>query len=89
MKEDSSRPNTQDTIIAWLKVSPQPCKALFVSDQPFCGYQFAVVKGSLPDAFQFDLVGAGADPTSHPAAAAITLDSIARWIFQDQLNATR
>jgi hypothetical protein len=79
------RPNTEDTIVAWLKVSPEPCKALFVSDQPFCGYQFAVIKANLPNTFLFDLVGQGVDPSSHPAAAAITLDSIARWIYQENL----
>ncbi len=80
------RPNTEDTIVAWLKVAPTPCTALFVSDQPFCGYQFAVIKGSLPKVFLFDLVGPGVDPTSHPAAAAIVLDSIARWIYQESLS---
>ncbi len=79
------RPNTEDTIVAWLKLSSEPCKALFVSDQPFCGYQFAVIKANLPNAFLFDLVGQGVDSTSHPAAAAITLDSIARWIYQEDL----
>lgn len=79
------RPNTQDTLVAWLKVSPEPCKALFVSDQPFCGYQFAIVKGSLPDTIQFDLVGQGVDPNPHPAAAGITLDCIARWLYQESL----
>ena len=79
------RPNTEDTIIAWLQVAPQPCTALFVSDQPFCGYQFAVIKTCLPETTQFDLVGPGVDPNSHPAAAAITLDSIARWIYQESL----
>ena len=77
------RPNTEDTIVAWLEAAPEPCTALFVSDQPFCGYQFAVVKACLPAAFQFDLVGQGVESTSHPAAAAITLDSIARWIYLD------
>ncbi|MGB7977828.1 MAG: hypothetical protein WCF19_01550 [Chlamydiales bacterium] len=79
------RPNTEDTIIAWMKLYPEPCKALFVSDQPFCGYQFAIIKATLPNAFLFDLVGQGVDPTAHPAAAAITLDSIARWIYQENL----
>ncbi len=77
------RPNTEDTIIAWLESAPQPCTALFVSDQPFCGYQFAVINTCLPAAYQFDLVGQGVESTSHPAAAAITLDSIARWIYLD------
>jgi hypothetical protein len=41
MKTEGSslkRPNTEDTIIAWLKMTSQPCIALFVSDQPFCGF---------------------------------------------------
>lgn len=80
----SERPNTADTIIAWVKESPEPCTALFVSDQPFCGYQFAVINTYLPEPFLFDLVGKGVDPSSHPAAAAITLDSIARWIYQER-----
>ncbi len=81
----AKRPNTEDTIVAWLQSTPEPCKALFVSDQPFCGYQFAVIKGILPKIFLFDLVGQGVDSSSHPAAAAITLDSIARWIYQEHL----
>lgn len=80
------RPNTEDTILAWLKTNPQPCSALFISDQPFCGYQFAVIKKCLPLSFQFDVAGQGADPTSLPATAAITLDSIARWIYQESLS---
>ncbi len=77
------RPDTKDTIYAWLAFEPEPCSALFVSDQPFCGYQFAVVKTVLPAAFEFDLVGQGVDSLTHPAAAAITLDSIARWIYEE------
>ena len=80
------RPNTQDTLIAWLNTKPTPCKALFISDQPFCGYQFAVIRSSLPDEFLFDVAGKGVDSLNHPAAAAITLDSIARWIYQDSLD---
>jgi hypothetical protein len=79
------RPSTVDTLLAWVCHSPEPSSALFISDQPFCGYQFAVIKATLPSAFLFDLAGPGVDPTSHPAAAAITLDSIARWIYQESL----
>ena len=64
--ETFKRPNTEDTIIAWLKVAPEPCTALFVSDQPFCGYQFAVIKANLPGMFSFDLVGQGVEAISHP-----------------------
>jgi hypothetical protein len=77
------RPNTEDTIVDWLKIAPQPCSALFVSDQPFCGYQFAIIKRILPKEFRFDLVGPGVESVEHPAAAAIILDSIARWIYTD------
>ncbi len=79
------RPNTEDTIIAWLKTNPEPGTALFVSDQPFCGYQFAIIKTCLPVSFAFDVVGKGVDSISHPAAAAITLDTIARWIYQENI----
>jgi len=90
MKQEGSslkRPNTEDTIVAWLQTSPNPCRALFISDQPFCGYQFAVIKTTLPEEYAFDLVGQGVDPMSHPSAAAITLDSIARWIYQEHVTA--
>lgn len=83
------RPTTEDTIQAWIRLEPTPCSALFVSDQPFCGYQFAVVKSCLPASFSFDVVGEGVDPNSHPASAAITLDSIARWLYQEHLNAQK
>lgn len=83
------RPNTEDTIIAWLNKSSEPCTALFVSDQPFCGYQFEVIKSRLPKEILFDVVGRGAEPASHPAAAAITLDSLARWLYQERQNASQ
>lgn len=76
------RPTTEDTLITWLKINPTPCKVLFISNQPFCGYQFAVIKASLPDPFMFDLVGPGVSETSSPVAAVI-LDSIARWLYQE------
>ncbi|MEG0036770.1 MAG: hypothetical protein RSB82_00625 [Victivallaceae bacterium] len=81
------RPNTEDTIIAWLERDPKPCKAIFVSNQPFCGYQFAVIDKNLPKEFLFDVVGHGTKTTSDPALAAVVLDSIARWIYLNGLNA--
>lgn len=86
IKCDGKRPNTEDTIIAWLKTTDSFNSALFVSNQPFCGYQFAVLKTCLPAALQFDVVGPGFDTNSHPAAAALLLDSIARWLYQDNSN---
>ena len=84
--EGKVRPSTEDTVRAWFSAHPRPCKALFISDQPFCGYQFAVIKTTLPEEFLFDLVGPETELYSHPSGAAITLDSVARWLYQESLN---
>lgn len=82
MKDGGKRPDTRDTILAWLEKFSIPCKCVFVSDQPFCGYQFGAIKACMPEEFLFDVVGNGETPQNH-GAAAITLDSIARWIYVD------
>ena len=81
------RPNTLDTIEAWLSSSPDECKLLFISDQPFCLYQFSVIKSCLPDFFLFDLAGPGLEefPQNREFAAAVILDTIARWIYTESL----
>lgn len=80
------RPNTGDTIEAWVSTVKANTSALFISDQPFCGYQFAVVNTSMPASVDFDLAGEAFDPEAHPAAASITLDTVARWIYQESLK---
>jgi hypothetical protein len=77
----TSRPNRQDTLTAWLKTEPEPCRILLVSSQPHCGAEFAAINATLPQPFLFDLVGPGTNPENHPTEAAVTLDSIARWIY--------
>jgi len=79
------RPNTKDTIDAWVGSGVKPCKALVVSSQPFCGYQYGIVDRYLPEEFLFEVVGPGVDSRAHPAAAAITLDSMARWLYVESL----
>ncbi len=86
MKENGRRPNTADTIEAWLEEFPEPCTGLFISDQPFCGYQFAIIRSLVPDAYLFDVAGERVRSTDHPAAGAIVLDSIARWLYQESIN---
>lgn len=76
------RPNTKDTIDAWLEVAPPSFTALVVSSQPFSGYQYAVVNTFLPEAIDFDLVGAPVDVCTLPTPAAVTLDTLARWLWQ-------
>lgn len=83
------RPTTDDTIQDWLKTSPNPCACLFISDQPFCGYQFAMVKALLPLGFQPDIAGDGADPAKNPKAGANTLETIAQWIYAESLSCSR
>jgi hypothetical protein len=85
MKSEGRRPNTQDTIVAWAN-TVDPCRALFISEQPFCGYQFAVIDGSLPSSFAFDVVGPGQTLDAHPALSGMTLDSLARWLYQETKN---
>jgi hypothetical protein len=77
------RPNTQDTVIAWLQTNPKPGTALFVSNQPYCCYQNAIVKSSVPEEFSFDVVGPQMNPDLHSASAAIILDTLARWIYTE------
>ncbi len=77
------RPNTQDTIIKWLESNPSSINALFVSSQPYCHYQFEIIKASLRNAPQvsFEVVGPHCDAESNERIAAITLDSMARCIY--------
>ena len=81
--DGAKRPTTADTVILWAKENPGPCSILVVSDQPFCGYQYAVLETYLPEQIDFELVGKECDQLSHPLAAPVTLDSLARWIYQE------
>lgn len=78
------RPTTGDTLTTWLNTNPGACTALFVSDQPYCGYQFEVVKTHLPDSIFFDVVGEGVNFNQSPSAAK-TLDTLARWLYQENI----
>lgn len=80
------QPNTKDTIEAWMEDSFCDGAELYISSQPFCGYQFAVVEATLGKRNPFDMAGPGVDPSIHPAAAEITLDALARWLYQEELN---
>jgi hypothetical protein len=82
----SIRPNTEDTLLAYLLVDPSPCKALFISSQPICYYQYWVVNTTLPSSFDFDLVGPASTFEEYPAAEEVILDSLARAIYQESLS---
>jgi len=77
------RPNTQDTVISWMAQTP-PCSALFISNQPFCGYQGAVLATTLPKCYTCDVVGPGVHPCQ--CSATIILDTLARWLYQEDTH---
>lgn len=86
---EAKRPNTRDTIIAWMDTKPDAKSALFVSSQPFCGYQHAVIEGALANNIDFDVVGQGVNPDfakHHPSTGAIILDTAAKWLYQETWN---
>ncbi len=76
------RATTADTIIDWLKMNMQPGTCLFISSQPYVGYQHAVVQTLLPQNFIPDTVGPHVkDPSKLDIS--IFLDTLARRIFQE------
>jgi len=77
------RPNTGDTAAAWMALKPKPGKCLFVSNQPYCLYQDAVIKSLLLKEFNVETVGDGVD--GHLQNAAVVLDTVSRWLYQEQI----
>ena len=76
------RPNTGDTVCQWLShQNPLPGSVLAVSNQPYIGYQDAVMKTILPITFMVDTVGAQA---SENEPLDELLDTLARWLYQVQ-----
>lgn len=86
MKYSSSllkRPNTQDTLIDWLKLSPMEGSCLAVSSQPFVYYQESVLQTYLPQGFTLDTIG----PKSSKAfSLSLYLDNLAKWLFQEHMR---
>lgn len=74
------RPTTSDTIIEWIKAGPDAGSCLFISNQPYVGYQGAVVKTDMPNGFLVETVGVGA---TQGFSIAVALDSLARWLYQE------
>lgn len=75
------RPTTKDTLLKWLSFSPKPGKCLFISSQPFIGYQHSVLATYLPSSFSLETVGA---PTEKNLSLSIYLDNLTRWLYQEQ-----
>jgi hypothetical protein len=67
------RPNTLDTIHAWLQTDPHPITCLALSNQPYVHYQQAVLDRLLP--FSVETVGNAV--IGNPSVA-LMLDTLAR-----------
>lgn len=78
MKRAGSRDVVQDFAD---KVS-DPGTLLFVSTQPFCGYQCTIIKSILSSSIDFDVVGPSF-PETHPQAGVLILDTLARWLSEE------
>jgi hypothetical protein len=76
-----ARPNTGDTIYAWLKEGVKPGSVLAVSSQPFVHYQDAVLRTILPSAFRVQTIGPRAKTE---LSMAIHLDNLARLLYQEE-----
>ncbi len=76
------RPTTRGTIETWLQKQPKPGSCLAVSNQPFKGYQDLVVRTLLPASFSLETVGF-AVPADYESVV-MCLDSLARWLYQEQ-----
>lgn len=74
------RPATDDIINEWLATNPMPGRCLFVSNQPYVGFQDAVIKTYMPSTFIIDTVGCECVSTLN---IGIILDNVARWLYQE------
>ena len=73
------RPTTADTVIEWLKAKPKLGSILALSSQPYCAYQSSVLKTFMPE-FIIETVGKAA---KHDTSIALYLDSLGRFLFQE------
>lgn len=76
------RPNTGDTIKLWLKEMPQVGSVLAVSNQPYVGYQHAVLKTAVPQNLDIETVGPKA---ANELNVDVLLDNLARWLYQENV----
>lgn len=78
------RASTLDTIEAWLKTNPKSGSSLFISNQPYCLYQNSVVAPAIPSSFTYETVGAPGKAEFQNGL--VLLDTIARWLYNEQKN---
>ncbi|MBM3886417.1 hypothetical protein FJ364_00670 [Candidatus Dependentiae bacterium] len=74
----TERPHTGDTLVSWLAKKPLPGRCLFISSQPFVGYQHGVIKRLMPHDFIIESVGPKTAPEKNNIA--VLIDSLLRWL---------
>lgn len=82
-KKKRPRPNTEDTIRAWVEKNTQEKKLLVISNQPFVLYQDKVIKRVLGDLHHVETVGDQIEPL---VKIAVLLDTIARYFYECALR---
>lgn len=76
-------PNTADIITTWLAQDPMNGTCLFISNNPYIGYQDAVVRTTMPQDFIIETVGnAATDETK----LSVFLDNCARWLYTEKIR---
>lgn len=74
------RPNTRDTVKAWLLTKPEAGSVLMVSTQPYAAYQHAVVRSELSEErFYLETV---APVSPKEQVLAVMLDAVAGWLMR-------
>jgi hypothetical protein len=79
------RPDTNDTVSAWLSTNPTPGTCLCISNQPYIGHQDSTLRSVLPKIFHIDTVGS---KMGAQEKISVVLDAIARWLYQEQQRRT-
>lgn len=72
------RANTGDTMECWLNKKPKPGRCLFISNQPYVGYQSAVIRRWMPANFSVETVGP--DAPRDKQKVSVLIDSLFRWL---------
>jgi hypothetical protein len=81
-----TRPTTGDTIIDWLATKPEHGDCLFISNQPFVGYQDSVMRTYMPADFGFMETCGSAAQENPQNQNLIFLDTLARFLYQEKMR---
>lgn len=72
------RPNTKDTVDAWMLMNPKPGRILAISNQPYIQRQDWILRDAMPQDFSLETVGPGADSDIQTK---VLFDELARLVY--------